>query len=145
MPTIEAVDNEGTQVDILLISDQPLTVLALRAVLGRHEAVADVVDASHLAEAMSMLSTEHAYQLLLLDLDTHGVRPVSTTALLRELWPQIPLALLMSRDRDASEVRAVGLGVSGYLSKTAAANELRDAVRKLTRGERVTFDVSLAH
>jgi hypothetical protein len=31
------------------------------------------------------------------------------------------------------------------LLKTAAANELRHAVRRLTRGEQVAFDVSLAH
>lgn len=121
--------------DILLISDQPLTVLALRAVLARHEPIANVVDASHMAEAMGLLAGKHRFQLLVLDLDTHGVRAVSTTALLREMWPQLPLALLASTECDSAIVRSVDLGVSGYLLKTADAQTLRTAFARLLAGD----------
>ena len=131
--------------DILLISDQPLTVLALRAVLGRQEPLARVVDASHLAEAMSMLAGPHEFKLMVLDLDTHGVRPVSTTALLRELWPQLPLALLASAECDSTIVRSVDLGVSGYVLKSSDAPALREAFRHMLAGEVVLPDVSLEH
>jgi DNA-binding NarL/FixJ family response regulator len=125
---------EPRSVDILLISDQPLTVLALRAVLGRQEPKARVVDASHLAEAMSMLAGPHDFKLLVLDLDTQGVRRLSTTALLRELWPQLPLALLASTECDSTIVRAVDLGVSGFVLKSAEAPALRAAFRQMLAG-----------
>jgi DNA-binding NarL/FixJ family response regulator len=128
--------------DLLLISDQPLTVLALRAVLSRHEPVANVVDATHLAEAMGLLSGPHDFRLIVLDLDTHGVRPVSTAALLREMWPRIPMALLASQGGPASWVDSPwmdtgDLGLSGCLLKTASATELRSAVAGMLRGEPV--------
>ena len=129
--------------DILLISDQPLTVLALRAVLGRQAPMARVVDASHLAEAVSMLAEPHGFKLMVLDLDTQGVRPLSTTALLRELWPRLPLALLASKDCDATVVRAVDLGVSGYVLKTADAQTLREAFGRMLAGEVCLPDFSL--
>jgi DNA-binding NarL/FixJ family response regulator len=121
-------------VDILLISDQPLTVLALRAVLSRHQPVANVVDASHMAEAMTLLNGKHSFRLLVLDLDTHGVRAVSTTALLREMWPHIPMALLASSECDSTIVRSVDLGVSGYVLKTADTQTLRHAFQQMLAG-----------
>jgi DNA-binding NarL/FixJ family response regulator len=130
-------------VDILLISDQPLTVLALRAVLGRHEPVARVVDASHLAEAMTLLTGPHEFALVALDLDTHGVRPVSTTALLREMWPDLPLALLATTECDSTIVRSVDLGVCGYLLKSADADTLRSAFRRMLAGEVYLPDATL--
>ena len=129
--------------DILLISDQPLTVLALRAVLGRHKPIANVVDATHMAEAMTMLTGPHRFRLLVLDLDTHGVRAVSTTALLRELWPQLPLAVLASSECDSTIVRAVDLGVSGYVLKTADAACLRQAFQQMLAGEAYMPDFCL--
>ena len=121
--------------DLLLISDQPLTVMALRAVLSRHEPIAQVADASHLVEAMGLLSGPHAFRLIVLDLDTHGVRAVSTTALLREMWPHLPMALLASSPGDAALVRSIDLGIRGCLPKAAPAAELRAAFTRLLRGE----------
>ena len=131
--------------DILLISDQPLTVLALRAVLNRHEPVANVVDASHMAEAMTLLTGPQKFDLMVLDLDTHGVRPVSTTALLREMWPQMPLALLASTECDSTIVRSVDLGVCGYVLKTADADTLRSAFKQMLAGDIYMPDYAFEH
>jgi len=122
-------------VDVLLISDQPLTVLALRAVLSRHQPVANVIDATHMAEAMTLLHRKHSFRLLVLDLDTHGVRAVSTTALLREMWPHLPLAVLSSSECDSTIVRSVDLGVSGYVLKTADTDTLRHAFKQMLAGD----------
>ena len=129
--------------DILLISDQPLTVLALRAVLGRQEPVGHVLDANHMAEAMTMLAGPHDIGLMVLDLDTHGVRAVSTTALLREMWPHIPLAVLSTSNCDATIVRSVDLGVSGYVLKTDDAEVLRDSFARMLRGDIVLPEFAL--
>lgn len=120
--------------DILLISDQPLTVIALRSVLNGNDHVAAVIDAAYMAEAMTMLSGPHQFGMIVLDLDTHGVRAVSTTALMRELWPHIPLVILSSAACDAGLVRSVDLGVIGYALKTEATDTLREAFRLMLAG-----------
>ncbi len=129
--------------DVLVISDQPLTVLALRAVLTGHTPVREVLDATYMAEAMTMLSSRHEIGLVVLDIDTHGVRAVSTTALLREMWPQVPLAILSSSECDSTIVRSVDLGVSGYVLKTADTETLRAAFRRMLAGEVYMPDFSL--
>lgn len=120
--------------DILLISDQPLTVIALRGVLSSHEQVASVVDAAYMAEAMTLLTGPHQIGMIVLDLDTHGVRAISTTALMRELWPHIPLVILSSVAGDAGLVRSVDLGVIGYALKTEETDTLRQAFRLMLAG-----------
>lgn len=119
--------------DILLISDQPLTVVALRAVLRRQVPDAQVLDAAYMAEAMTLLNEHTDVRLVVLDLDTHGVRPVSTSALLRELWPQVPLVVLASNESDAGLLESVDLGVAAYLLKTAETQALHDAFGELLR------------
>ena len=128
--------------DVLVISDQPLTVLAMRAILAREKGVESVVDATHMAEAMTLLQ-EGNIKLIVLDLDTHGVRPIGTPALMREMWPQIPLAILSSRDCDATIVKAVDLGVCGYMLKTADTETLRSAVRQMLEGQVYVPECSL--
>lgn len=120
--------------DVLAISDQPLTVLALRSILRQASPAAQVFDASHLGEAMSMLGEPEQFGMIVLDLDTHGVRGLSTPALLRQMWPSVPLVLLASRECDVPFVRAVELGVSGYVLKTASTEELRRACSVLLAG-----------
>jgi len=120
--------------DVLAISDQPLTVLALRSLLRQASPAAQVFDASHLGEAMAMLGKREQFGMIVLDLDAHGVRCVGTPALIRQMWPSVPLVLLASRECDVSIVRAVELGVSGYVLKTARTEELRRACAILLDG-----------
>ena len=84
--------------DILLISDQPLTVIALRSVLSGHDQVAGVIDAACMAEAMTLLTGPHQFGMIVLDLDTHGVRAVITRA-----------AQTTGRDRQAEALEQRGL------------------------------------
>jgi DNA-binding NarL/FixJ family response regulator len=120
--------------DVLAIPDQPLTVLALRSMLRQVSPASDVFDASHLGEAMAMLGKGEHFGMIVLDLDTHGVRGPGTPALLRQMWPSVPLVLLASRECDVSIVRAVELGVSGYVLKTASTEELQRACSILLAG-----------
>lgn len=121
-------------VNVLAISDQPLTALALRSVLRRLDPMTVVEDASHLGEAMELLTGTRAFGLIVLDLDNHRPCEISTAALLRRMWPSIPLALLSSHECDTTIVRALSLGVSGYLLKTDDAETLHAAFSRILAG-----------
>ncbi|HET9643819.1 MAG TPA: response regulator [Burkholderiaceae bacterium] len=117
--------------NVLVISDQPLAVFALRAMLARPALVAQVHDANHLSEAMQMLSGRQPYDMIVLDLDTGGVRPVSTSALLRQMWPEIPLVLLWSEESQADWVQSADLHIAACLSKRIDTETLRSSLRSM--------------
>lgn len=130
--------------EAVVISDQPLTVLGIRSLLHAVDAAVRVCDATHMGEAMGMLSGEHRIGLIVLDLDMHGARPLMNIALLRDLWPSVPLAVISSKDCDSTIVDAVDLGVLGYLLKNADTDTLRDGFRQMLAGEVYLPDLRLA-
>ena len=67
----------------LVVSDQPLTVIAMQSVLRRLAPRAEQLDASYLGEAMQLLTEHGPVDLMVLDLDTHGMQRVSGAALFR--------------------------------------------------------------
>ncbi len=121
--------------DVLAISDQPLAVLALRALLRQISPPTQVFQATHLGEAMTMLAQCDQFGMHVLDLDTHGVRGSCTPALLRQMSPTVPLVLLASHERNVSIAQATELGASGYIFKTESAENLRRAFATLLAGE----------
>lgn len=121
--------------EALVISDQPLTVVGIRSLLRTVDPTVSVCDATHMAEAMGMLCGEHRIGLIVLDLDTHGTRPLMNIALLRDMWPCIPLAVMSSKECDSTIVQAVDLGVAGYLLKSADNDTLRAALKHMLAGD----------
>jgi DNA-binding NarL/FixJ family response regulator len=121
--------------EALVISDQPLTVLGIRSLLRTVDQAVNVCDATHMGEAMGMLCGEHRIGLIVLDLDTHGARPLMNIALLRDMWPAIPLVVMSSKDCDSTIVKAVDLGVVGYLLKSTDNDTLRAALKQVLAGD----------
>ena len=121
---------------VLVISDQPLTVFALRSVLQHCEPSAVVDDATYLAEAMELLTAarRHPIDLIILDLDMPAVRRVHGAMLLRQMWPDIPLAVISAIEPDLDVVRTIDIGAMGYLLKTADTDTLVNAVRHVMAG-----------
>lgn len=121
--------------EALVISDQPLTVLGIRTLLRTVDQSVAVCDATHMADAMGMLCGEHHVGLIVLDLDTRGTRPLMNIALLRDMWPNIPLAVISSKNCDSTMVKAVDLGVVGYLLKSSENDTLRTALKHVLAGD----------
>jgi DNA-binding NarL/FixJ family response regulator len=118
-------------VKALVISDQPLTVIALLSVLRHADPEADLFDATHLGEALRTLSDQGPFDFIVLDLDTHGVKRVSGAALLRQMWPGVPLALISESQHEQDVRRSVDIGATGYLLKTDTTEVLSDAVARM--------------
>lgn len=112
----------------LVISDQPLTVIALQSVLRRVAPQAELYDATHLGEAMQLLTEDGPFDLLVLDLDTHGVKRVSGAALLRQMWPAMPTALIADMEHDEDVTRSVDIGATAYVLKSDPTDKLSAAL-----------------
>jgi DNA-binding NarL/FixJ family response regulator len=121
--------------EALVISNHALTVFGVRSLLCAVEPAIVVCDATHMAEAMGMLAGEHDFRVIVLDLDVHGGRPLMNAALLRDMWPNIPLVVMGSKACDPMTERALELGVMGYLRKSEDTDVLRDSFRRVLAGE----------
>lgn len=130
-------------VKALVISDQPLTVIALQSVLRHAHSEAELFDAVHLGEALQTLSDQGPFDFIVLDLDTQGVKRVSGAALLRQMWPGVPLALISESQHDQDVARSVDIGAMGYLLKTDTTEALSEAMARMLTGRMQLPDFAL--
>ncbi|MHC9084251.1 response regulator [Luteimonas sp. RIT-PG2_3] len=119
---------------ILVVDDHPL----FRAALLR--ALAELLPGAHVAEAASPQAMEHALQvdpaleLVLLDLAMPGARGLSSLVHLRGEFPELPVIVISSNDHPRTVRRVQQFGAAGFISKSAPADAIGDALRAVLDG-----------
>jgi DNA-binding NarL/FixJ family response regulator len=130
--------------EALLISDQPLAQLRMRSMLRALDRNATLCEAQDMAQAMGMLCGDHRFGFIVLDLDTRGTRPLMNTALLRDLWPSLPLLVLSSKASESTLAQAVDLGAMGHLPKSADTASFVEAFTSVLAGRPFPSALKLA-
>ncbi|MDH4992120.1 response regulator transcription factor [Aquamicrobium lusatiense] len=118
----------------VIADDHPLFRGALR------EAIAGIGDAPCIVEAGDFESTKTALlgegdiDLLLLDLAMPGASGLSGLISLHGIQPSLPIVVVSAHDDPVTIRRALELGASGFISKSASMDDIRSAVRTVLDG-----------
>lgn len=118
---------------ILIVDDHPLCTTALTMAAHAVDPATQVQVAETLADAEDKVRRA-APDLILLDLVLPDVQGFAGLALMRALCPNVPVAIVSSRDEDATVRKAMGLGARGFVSKSAAIPKMIAAIRVLLEG-----------
>lgn len=123
-----------TGMTIIIADDHPLFRGALKqALLGMAEEPV-VVEAGDFEAARTVVSKNADADLLLLDLSMPGVSGLSGLITLRAEYPSLPVVIVSASD-DASTIRrALDLGASGFISKSASIEEIREGISSILEG-----------
>jgi len=130
-------------VKVLVVDDHPLILQALERFLPQADPSLGVLRAGNREQALTMLARHPDCALVLLDLALPGARGLDLLADLRRDHPQLPIVVLSATHDRATVGAALAAGARGYVSKTASADALVDAIHTVLAGGRdVTFDVA---
>jgi two-component system response regulator NreC len=122
-------------VRILVTDDHAVLRSGLRLLLEREDDL-HVVDEATTAEQAIERTAQGDVDLVLLDIEMPGIGGLAGTEALRGAHPDLAI-LVLSMHGEADDVRrAFAAGASGYLLKTAADEQLVQAVRAVAAGER---------
>ena len=94
-----------------------------------------MVEAGDFNEAVAMLEREPDLDLLLLDLTMPGASGLSALVAVRASYPAIPVVVVSASDDPTTVRRALDLGASGFISKSADTQTIRDSVKAVLEGE----------
>lgn len=123
-----------TGMTIIIADDHPLFRGALRqALLGMADQPA-VVEAGDFDAARVAAKQSPDADLMLLDLSMPGASGLSGLITLRAEHPGLPLVVVSASDDAATIRRALGLGASGFISKSAPIEEIREAIAAVLEG-----------
>jgi len=116
---------------LLLADDYPLMLEGLRGLLEpEFEVTGTVADGRQLLEAAAI----HRPDLVITDIPMPGIDGIEATRGLGALVPAVRV-LILSSHAEPSWVRAAfDAGARGYLTKTAAPEEIKNAVREVLKG-----------
>ncbi|GAC1415547.1 MAG: hypothetical protein NVSMB57_11060 [Actinomycetota bacterium] len=131
----------ASKLNVLLVDDHPLwreTVKTLFVRLGGLK----VVEVGSGEEAIKVAATMKP-DVTVMDIDLPGMSGIDATSRVLQASPTTRVLMLSSSDDRAKVLRAVRAGASGYMVKTAQAEELIDAILRIHEGQ-VAFPPALA-
>ena len=118
----------------IVADDHPLLRGALRAALHGVSEDAQVLEAGDFETAAKLVGDNPETDLVLLDLNMPGSSGLSGLITLRAIQPSVPVIVISAFDDDVTVRRAMELGASGFVSKSASMDEIRAAIATVMAG-----------
>jgi DNA-binding NarL/FixJ family response regulator len=125
----------GSPVKIIVADDHPLICAALTHALHGAMPESSILTASTLSALQAALGDHADLDLVLLDLHMPGAKGFSSLVLLRGERPELPVILISSNDHPRTIRRAQQFGAAGFLPKSAALEQMLEAIGAVMSGE----------
>ncbi|MCV0395944.1 MAG: response regulator transcription factor [Rhizobiaceae bacterium] len=119
----------------LIADDHPLFRGALRQALANLDGDPEVIEAGDFETAKQQIADNADLDLVLLDLAMPGGTGLSGLVTVRAAQPDVPVVVVSAHDDAPTIRRALELGASGFISKSARMEEIRGAIEKVLAGD----------
>lgn len=121
---------------ILIADDHPLFRAALKQAVEVNFTDASIIEADSLAALEKLGEDRVSFELILLDLHMPGSHGFSGLIYLRELYRQVPLAVISANEEIAVIQRSLHFGADGFIPKSASMEAMTQALNRIMAGER---------
>jgi DNA-binding NarL/FixJ family response regulator len=119
-------------ISVVIVDDHPLVREGLRRVIEGRKGTRLVAEAASVDDALALdLATVDVFTL---DLSLPGTSGLDGIALLKANWPTAKILVLTVHGADTHAAVCAERGASGFLSKSAPANEIRAAIAAIAAG-----------
>jgi DNA-binding NarL/FixJ family response regulator len=119
---------------VLLVDDHAVVRKGVKAILEDQLPGVTVVEAASGAEALPLL--DQPLDVVVLDLSMPGRSGIDLLAEMKHRKPKLPILIMSLFGEEQFAARALRAGASGYLTKSAAPEQLVTAIAKVARGGR---------
>ncbi len=126
---------------VIISDDHPLFRQALRTAITPLFTNATIIEVETLAETQVQLG-DHSVDLLLLDLRMSDSKGLVGLMIIKGTYPEVPV-IIVSASEGAETIRsAIQAGASGYISKSASPEQIRESIQLVAQGEVAIPDVA---
>lgn len=118
----------------VIADDHPLFRGALKQALTGIAEKTEILEAGDFDITKSLVAENEDLDLVLLDLTMPGASGLSGLIALRGVHHSVPMIVVSAHDDPVTIRRALDLGASGFISKSASIDEIRGAVQSVLAG-----------
>lgn len=119
----------------VIADDHPLFRGALKEALQGLNSVSAIHEAGDFETARRLINENLDLDLVLLDLTMPGVSGLSGLITLRAQHASVPIVVVSAHDDPQTIRRALDLGASGFISKSASMDDIRNAITTVLAGD----------
>jgi two-component system invasion response regulator UvrY len=119
-------------VKVLIVDDHPIVRAGLRRLLAAEPNI-EIREATDSKQALS-LYREQRPTLVILDLNLPGLGGLEALGRLKAADPEARILVLSMYDDETHVTRALQAGATGYVTKNAPPEELREAIERVAGG-----------
>lgn len=127
---------------LVIVDDHPLFRGAMRQALGAGLDAEkagfsnfEILEAGNFSQLQELLKQSSDIDLILLDLAMPGVSGFSGLLALRAEYTSVPVVIVSASDDSDTIRRALELGASGFVPKSAGIDTIREAISSVLRGD----------
>ena len=121
------------KIKILMVDDHAVLRDGIRALLGLHDDIEIVGEASEGTEAIER-TRELAPDVVVMDIAMPGMEGLEATRRIRKKSPKVKVLVLTQYDNREYIISAIRAGAAGYVPKRALGSELVSAIRAVHQG-----------
>ncbi len=126
--------SEADVIRVMLVDDHDVVRAGIRALIDAQSDMCVVAEASNAAQALALLPDVQP-DVVLMDITMPGMDGLQATREARERCPSAAVLALTIHEGREYFFAMLNAGASGYIPKSAAAEELMIAIRAVARGE----------
>ena len=121
-------------VKVLIADDHPLFRAAMCHALGGMQDI-NIVEASTFPETLSLLESDDTIELVFLDLTMPGNEGLNGLSIIHARYPDILVVVVTAQESPVIVQKALALGASGFIPKSASVESIVEAVETVLEGE----------
>ncbi|AMG31654.1 two-component system response regulator UvrY [Grimontia hollisae] len=122
-------------ISVFLVDDHELVRTGIRRLLEDERGVKVVGEAESGEEAVKWCRSNHA-DIILMDMNMPGIGGLEATRKLLRYNPDAKIIVLTIHTENPFPTKVMQAGAAGYLTKGAGANEMVNAIRAVSSGQR---------
>jgi DNA-binding NarL/FixJ family response regulator len=130
-------------IKVFIIDDHPMVVAGLHSLLGRLENIEVAGAVSNAFDAIPFLK-KNKTDVILLDINLPDISGIDLCKKIHKEFPEIKILAISTFSERSYISRMIENGASGYLIKSASADEIAEAIETVLKGK-IYLSVSMEH